>query len=227
MKRPTRLFGAAFTTLFLMGSLVACRQVAEAPTPARVVRVAAVGNSITFGAGIEDRARDSYPAQLGRLLGKGYDVRNFGVSGRTMLKKGDYPYWAEDAFAAAKAFEPDVVVIMLGTNDTKPQNWQYRDDFMADYEAMIDAFAALSSKPKIWICYPPPAFAVQWGIREAVIAGEVMPMIDRIAREKGVSVIDVHAVLEGRGDLFPDAIHPGAEGAGVMAAAVAEALTRG
>lgn len=188
------------------------------------LKVAAVGNSITFGHGIEDRDHNSYPAQLGRLLGERYAVRNFGVSGRTMLKKGDFPYWDEQDFQDALAWEPDVVVIKLGTNDTKPQNWQYSDEFVADYEAMIDVFAALPSKPKIWICYPVPAFEERFSIRGEIITEEVIPMIDRIADHKQVPIIDLYKALDGRGDLFPDGIHPDTEGAGLIAEAVAEEI---
>ena len=58
-------------------------------------RVACVGDSITYGSGIADRAHDSYPAQLEQIL-KQYDtaweVDNFGVSGATLLTNGDLPY---------------------------------------------------------------------------------------------------------------------------------------
>jgi lysophospholipase L1-like esterase len=199
----------------------------EAPTPpsaTRVIRVAAVGDSITHGRGIEDRERHSYPAQLGRLLGPRYDVRNFGVSARTMLRRGDHPYWREAAFEAAKAFAPDIVVIKLGTNDTKPQNWRYRDEFAADSAAMVDAFAALPSRPKIWICAPAPAFSTRGGIRDAVIRDEVVPMIQRVAADRRVAVIDLYAALRGRATLFPDGIHPNAEGARLIAETVARAI---
>src|SRR4051812_7771397 len=86
------------------------------------IKVACVGDSITFGAGIKDRDKNSYPAQLQGLLGSGYEVKNFGVSGATLLKEGDKPYWKEKAFEAAKKFEPNIVIIKLGTNDSKPQN---------------------------------------------------------------------------------------------------------
>ncbi len=78
------------------------------------IRVACIGNSITKGSTIPDRPRDSYPSQLQRMLGDHWIVRNFGVGGRTMLKKGDYPYWNEEAFVQAKAFNPDVVILKLG-----------------------------------------------------------------------------------------------------------------
>ena len=118
------------------------------------IRVACVGDSITYGASIKDRANNNYPVVLGRSLGQGFVVRNFGVSGATLLKKGDFSYWGRPEFGLATQFNPHVVVIKLGTNDTKPQNWKHADDYTVDYEAMIDHFAALPAKPKIWLCSP-------------------------------------------------------------------------
>ncbi|HOV77962.1 MAG TPA: GDSL-type esterase/lipase family protein, partial [Sedimentisphaerales bacterium] len=103
---------------------------------AQAKHVACIGDSITYGSGIADRANDSYPAQLQRIL-RQYDpawqVSNFGVSGATLLRRGDKPYIRESAYTAALASKPDIVVIKLGTNDSKPQNWQYKEDFVADY----------------------------------------------------------------------------------------------
>jgi lysophospholipase L1-like esterase len=111
------------------------------------IRVACIGDSITFGSGIKFRSRDSYPAQLGRMLGNEWQVRNFGVSGATMLKNGDKPYWEQQALGDALAYNPHVVVIKLGTNDTKPQNWKYKDEFISDYADMIGHFKRLSAQP--------------------------------------------------------------------------------
>lgn len=82
------------------------------------IKVACIGNSITYGSGIPDRPRDSYPSQLARMLGEKWEVRNFGVGGRTLLKKGDFPFWKEEAYSQAKAFLPDVVIIKLGEENT-------------------------------------------------------------------------------------------------------------
>ncbi len=192
--------------------------------PAEKIRVACVGDSITFGAGIQDRKRNAYPARLDRLLGEQWDVRNYGVSGRTMLKKGDHPIWRERAYREAKAFKPHIVVIVLGTNDSKPQNWKYRDDFAADTAAMVDDFRALQPKPAVFLCRPVPVFKTRWGINEAVVAGEIIPLIDRVAREKGTGLIDLHAALDGKGSLFPDHVHPDAAGAKIMAETIAAVL---
>jgi acyl-CoA thioesterase-1 len=190
---------------------------------ARVIRVACVGDSITFGSGIENRDVNSYPAQLSRYLGKKWDVRNFGVGGATLLKQGDRPYWNETAYKQTLAFVPDAVIIKLGTNDTKPQNWAYKRQFITDYVALINSFKALGCH--IWICLPVPAFPERWGISDDVIKQETIPMIRDIAQQTDVSVIDLYQALAGRADLFPDQIHPNAQGAGVMARTIYTALT--
>ena len=103
------------------------------------LRVACIGNSITHGSGIDMQEQNGYPAQLQRLLGSDYYVRNFGVGGRTMLQKGDHPYMIEQAWRDAQQFRPDIVVIKLGTNDSKDYNWNaHKQDFEADMQAMID-----------------------------------------------------------------------------------------
>ena len=114
--------------------------------------VACVGDSITYGAGISNRTYNSYPAQLGRMLQKfdsRWGTRNFGVSGATLLRNGDLPYIRQGAYSQALAAEPDAVIIKLGTNDSKPQNWALKEDFISDYLFLIDSFAELPSKPKI------------------------------------------------------------------------------
>ncbi len=192
------------------------------PSP---IKVACIGNSITYGAGIADRPRDSYPSQLQRMLGDRWVVRNFGVSARTLLKKGDYPFWNEEAYAQAKAFLPDVVVIKLGTNDTKPQNWKFRNEFYADYKAMVKELKALPSHPQIFLCKPVPAYAVQWGINDSVIVHGVIPAVEKLAKNEKLAVIDLYTALSGKPSLFPDHIHPNPEGAGLMAKTIYKALT--
>ena len=86
-------------------------------------RVACIGNSITYGYGLKNRSEECYPAVLGIMLGENYTVENFGISARTLLNKGDHPYMQEKLFTEARAFHPDIVIIKLGTNDTKPHNW--------------------------------------------------------------------------------------------------------
>ena len=188
------------------------------------IRIACVGDSITYGAGIKDRQNFNYPLVLGKSLGKKFDVRNFGVSGATMLKNGDYSYWERPAFKQATDFNPHVVVIKPGTNDTKPQNWQYSEEYVLDYEAMIDHFSSLPAKPKIWLCSPAPVYQTRWGISEEIVVGGVIPKVRDLATRKGLPIIDIYSVLSNKPEMFPDKIHPNASGAKEMADAVMSAI---
>jgi lysophospholipase L1-like esterase len=189
---------------------------------AEPIKVACVGDSITQGAGA--KSGQSYPSQLQALLGDGYKVGNFGVSGRTLLKKGDFPYWKEKKYQDALAMEPAIVVIMLGTNDTKPQNWKFEAEFEADYRELVKSFQALKSKPKVFVCRPVPVPGQgNYGINEENIQKEI-PRVDALAKELGCGVIDMHAALEKFPELLPDRVHPNTAGAGEMAKAAAKAI---
>lgn len=186
------------------------------------VKVACVGDSITQGAGAKGNA---YPKQLQALLGEKWNVGNFGVSGRTLMDKGDHPYMSEKAYQNALAMKPDVVIIMLGTNDTKPQNWKFKDTFVVDYTKLVASFQALESKPRVYVCRPCPVPGKgNFGINEAGVQ-EQIPLIDKLAEDMGLGVIDMHAALVDTPELLPDRVHPNAAGAGKMAEAAFKVLT--
>jgi len=188
------------------------------------VRVACVGDSITFGAGVAGRETNAYPAVLGRMLGAKFEVRNFGRSGATMLKAGDLPYWLTEQFKAATAWAPDVVIIKLGTNDSKPQNWAHRDQFAIDAGAMLAHFRTLPSKPLVYLCLPVPVYQDRWGINETTVAGEVILELQLVAKAARVPLIDLHAAMSRRAEVFPDGVHPNAVGASYLAQAVYYAI---
>ena len=178
------------------------------------VKVACIGNSITQGVGVKNQFQDSYPGILSQWLGKEYDVRNFGFSGRTMLMNGDRPYMKEQMYQDALAFNPDIVTIKLGTNDTKTMNWPtHGQEFEGDMRTMVKAFQALPSHPKIYLCYPVPPTKVQWTINDSTIVQEIIPAIDRIAANMKLEVIDLHTPLLPYPQCFPDCVHPNEEGA--------------
>ncbi|MFH0758158.1 MAG: GDSL-type esterase/lipase family protein [Bacteroidota bacterium] len=194
------------------------------------VRIAFVGNSITYGAGLSNPATQSFPAKVGDLLEEVYGdtcvVGNFGVSARTMLKHGDFPIWDEPAFTQALNFKPNIVVIALGTNDTKPYNWdEYGDEFYGDYMSMIDTFKRINPYTGFFVCYPPPAFEIVWDIRDSVIVHGVIPAVEQIAAETGAALINFYTPLTDSVHLFPDYIHPDVEGSAVMARIVVERFT--
>ena len=189
------------------------------------IKVACIGNSITYGYQILNRARDSYPAVLGQLLGDGYEVKNFGFSARTLLIQGDRPYMKEKMYQDALTYNPQIVVIKLGTNDTKPQNWKYKKAFTRDLRKMVVAFQKLSSVPKIYLCYPAKVYNKGWGsINDSIITHEVIPMINQVAKQMGVAVIDLHTVTSNMSAQFPDKIHPNAVGAAVLAKTVCSSI---
>lgn len=214
----TRFFTAASLVAVLL--LSGCIGMRHAVPP---VRVACVGDSITYGSGLPDRAHMAYPAVLGRLLGPRYLVVNFGVSGATLLKNGNKPYWKQPALAQAADFQPQIVVIKLGTNDSKPANWAHRDEFAADAAALVDYFMRLPSKPAVWICLPLPAFSHAYTIDEKNLV-EIRAILRQVAAEKHLPVIDPTPVFAGRRELFRDGIHPNPAGAKLLAETIADAL---
>ena len=189
------------------------------------VRVACIGNSITFGAGIRNRSRDSYPSVLARMLGDSYWVKNFGVSARTMLNKGDHPYMNEPAYKNALAFNPNIVVIKLGTNDSKSFNWKYKADFMKDAQTMIDAFKGLPSQPKIYLCYPSKAYLTGDGINDDIISKEIIQKIKKLPTKNDLSVKVLHTAMDGMPQNIPARIHPTQKRAHVMAKAVYQSIS--
>ena len=191
----------------------------------KTIKVACVGNSITEGSGLKNPQQESYPSVLSDLLGEEYEVRNFGYSGRTLLNKGDRPYMKEDRYRNALAFNPDIVTIKLGTNDSKPQNWQYKDEFKKDLETMVTAFQELPSKPEIYLCLPAPSVAVTWGINDSIVYNEVIPYIREVAASKNTHLIDLYTPLKPYPEYFPDNVHPNAEGAKRIAEVIYETLT--
>ena len=218
------------------------------------IRVACLGNSITDGFGIDMASAYGYPAMLQKKLGADYWVRNFGVSARTMLNKGDYPYMNEPAWRDALDFQPDIVIIKLGTNDSKPENWQYGTEFRQDLEQMIFTFrpdlqqyasmpakkaqkamakalakaaksGAAPAKPRIVLCTPIPAFKSTWNINDSVIINGIIPIQQEIAAKYGLEVIDLHTLYANDGDkMLSDGIHPDGKGAARMADIIADAL---
>lgn len=217
-----RLSGVHFVLMMCIGSV----SVSAAGETAVVTRIACVGDSITRGAGTDFPDWESYPMQLQRMLGKeAYEVGNFGISGSTLLNSGNQPYQKQKAFAEALKFKPDVVVIQLGTNDTKPDNWKLKAEFVADYRDLVRQFLELQPRPRIYLSLPPFVGRVgqYGGINEAGIL-EQIPMIEQVAAESGAAVIDVHGAFLNRDDLLSDHVHPNRAGAEVLAKTVYVAL---
>jgi lysophospholipase L1-like esterase len=203
--------------------------------------VACIGNSITDVHGIDMATAYGYPAELQKILGENYWVKNFGVSGRTMLNKGDMPYMNEIAWQDAQAFRPDIAIIKLGTNDSKPQNWQHADEFRQDLEQMILTLCPeleqpakkskkaqhtksqpSNPKPQIILCTPIPAIKTTWDINDSIIVNGIIPIQQEVANKYGLKIIDLHTLFANDGDkMLSDGIHPDGKGARRLAEIIA------
>ena len=201
------------------------------------IRVACVGDSVTYGFGIPHFSKNSYPAALQRLLGDGYCVNNYGYSGRTACLMGDRPYRAETLCTKSREFAPDIVVMELGANDSKTGNWgirvagviAYPEQFAWDLKELIAMYQSLPSHPQVYVASPLPAYAdgtgkVRYGIQPDVIRNEILPITQRVAADTGAKWIDLYSVFDGRTELYSDGLHPTAEGAALLAQTVYDAI---
>lgn len=191
-------------------------------------KVACIGDSVTYGMRLEDREHESYPFQLGLLLGSEYDVRNFGHNGATLLQKGHRPYTTLEEYRKALEFSPDIVIIHLGLNDTDPRDWpDYSDDFIIDYRNLIGSFRKTNCNVRIWICLLSPIMPGHprflSGTRDW--RNQIQSRIRQLAATDDVGIIDLNSALIDRTDLFPDNLHPTAEGASIIARTVFSAIT--
>ncbi len=205
----------ASTIAFVLSSCLTVRA-------AEPIRVACVGDSITFGWGIDNREVNSYPAQLQALLGSGYQVGNFGHSGATLARNTDRPYWSQPEFSRAREFKPNIVVIKLGTNDAHPARWdKIKDEFVPTFKQLIAAFRELNEHPRVYVCLPVPSFEG----RKLNIETGVIPLVRQACREADAPIIDLFNPLVDRAAMFPDKLHPDAAGSGLMAAIVHHAIS--
>ncbi|WP_428228665.1 GDSL-type esterase/lipase family protein [Flavobacterium sp.] len=192
-------------------------------------KIACIGDSVTAGYLLNNPSTESYPSQLQVFMGNQYEVKNFGYSGATLLKKGSTPYFKTEKCAEAIAYHPDIAIIHLGLNDTDPRNWpNYKEDFDADYSWLIDTLKKQNPKVKIYICKMTPIFnehpRFKSGTRDWF--WQIQEHISAIAKANNTGLIDLHEKLYDRPDLFPDALHPIKEGATILAQTVYSTITQ-
>ncbi|MBQ2907518.1 MAG: sialate O-acetylesterase [Bacteroidales bacterium] len=216
------------TTLFGQQSTSISQRLGDLETP-RLIKVACIGNSVTYGYGHENPDSTSYPSQLAVMLGDDYEVGNFGKSGATLLRKGHRPYNEQEEFKKALEFAPDIAIIHLGLNDTDPRNWKYyKKEFISDYIAIIEAFEKVNPNIEIYICRMTPIFHWHHRFKKGTRDWywEIQETIENIAENIAeVKIIDLQEVLYHRPDLMPDALHPNPEGANLIAQRVYSAIT--
>jgi len=179
-------------------------------------RVACIGDSIT--------ELSTYPNDLQTMLGANYNVSNFGVSGSTVLRNSYKPYINQEAFQRAKDFLPNIVVILLGTNDVRADIYRSIDNFVADYEQLVREVQALESKPEIFLVNPPPIFDNELNLNNTNLLEDVIPRIEQVAKELGLTTIDVYTPLANHPEYFVDGVHPNNEGARLIASEIYKAI---
>ena len=169
-------------------------QAAEA-VPERYV-VACVGDSITEGIGATSPVLYSYPAQLQKLLGERYEVHNCGSGGTTLLKSGDFSYRKQSRYRESRTCNPHIVIIMLGTNDSKPQNWAKKEQYVPDLVELIQVYQKLESKPRVYVATSATVPQALDGITDEVVTGEVVPLQKEVARQTGCEAVSYTHLTE-------------------------------
>jgi acyl-CoA thioesterase-1 len=216
MNRKMKLLAIGVAVMIVLSGIAAYGVIAinTAPHP---IRVACVGDSITQGSG--------YPQKLQMLLGSNYTVRNFGVSGSTVSLNSTKPYMNQTVFRRAEDFDPEIVVIMLGTNDANSEIAHSEDNFEADYTQLVTSFEDLEGNHLIWVVKSPPIFSNNSSYNNTYLANTVIPHIDNIATQMDLPTVDMYSAFGNHSDYFMDGVHPNAEGATLIASNVYDAIT--
>ncbi len=216
MRLQSKGFAAAIAVIILVASMASYIVVTQL-NGKRTIRVACVGDSITSDA--------NYPSDLGVLLGNGYEVVNFGVGRTTVSLDFEKPYMNQTLALYAHLFKPDIVIIMLGTNDAFLSE-QQRSNFINDYTTLITSFQKLSSKPQVYLVLSPPVFDNIIGLNASVVENEILPLIRQTASSLDLPLIDAHTPMLGHPEYFKDGVHPNDEGAKIIAKQVFNAITQ-
>jgi lysophospholipase L1-like esterase len=223
-----RHFSSFITHTRLASSLVAIGVLGLANSLPAQIRVVNSGDSITAGAGASTPQR-AYSAVLAGLLGSGYAVQPQGTGGSTALSNGQPSYVDTPTFTASIAANPNIVTILLGTNDSKAANVARLDEFVSDYVSLIDRYRALPAAPQVYIALPPPA--VELGnsdISGSAVANEIIPLVFEAARQRNLRVIDLNTPIAASFNTYiTDGVHPNDEGHRVIATQMRDAILSG
>jgi len=215
--RLTIIFSVLLT--FLLG-LSSCVDKDRGREQLAILKIVCLGDSITYGHKLADPSHESYPARLRQLAHGSWDVLNLGVNGATVLKKGDIPITTQKAYQRVIRSEPDVVVVILGTNDTKNINWQHIDQFVGDYTALIKKLQGLPSKPRVIVCTVPPVFANYANGINVQHEEKINILVKKVVSMTKVDFLDLYTPLSKESFLFADGVHPNAQAAQEIASLV-------
>ena len=214
-------------SLFILTVITCCsnNKLLARQAPFDTIRIACIGNSITYGARLANPAEDSYPAVLQHLFdGNNITVKNFGISGATMIKFGQPNVWKQ--LDKIKLYLPNVVIIMIGTNETVSgdrKNWEHISDFENDYYDFLSQLKSLASHPIVYVCSPTDMVLATPGLSESRLQDlslrrtrlwKLRKKVSSIARVSGVHFIDLTPKFKGKPQLITpgDGVHPNKAG---------------
>lgn len=187
------------------------------------IRISCVGDSLTYGSGvIKTREVDSYPAKLQKKLGTSHLVSNFGVRNATASADGDLPYIGSDQYKKSLESEPNIVLLMLGTNDSKTYNWNAKS-YEEGIKSLVQTYKNLDTNPTVYLMISPYCFSLdgsdiaEYQVQPKVVAGKIRDIVEKVAAEEGVEVIDLYSVTVGKEEHYRDGIHFDAEGYKIIA----------
>ena len=192
------------------------------------IHFACIGDSITWGAGVYySRNKDSYEAVLNKKLGNEYQVLNYGLNGRTLLKEGDMPYTKERFYKITHDINVENYIIMLGSNDSKPFNWVHAGEnginYVNELKDFVNSYLELPSHPTVYLMQPPKAYPIN-GVIPYEINDDNIKIIGSLVKQVGdelnLKVIDLYSVTENHPEWYPDGVHPNKEGNLAMAEAI-------
>ena len=187
------------------------------------IKIAAVGDSLTYGYGLENRQQDAYPSILLELLGSHYQVANYGLSGRSLLSTSDYPYLKEKNAQQSLESDADIVIIMIGSNDSRAAYWN-KEQFIKEYRDLVKGYIKLPSQPEVFILAPPYVPTSRFGLNNEVIRDEIQQIVEDVATELGVHFINLYPITEGHPEYYSDGLHLTPLGNRVIAKAIFSAL---
>ncbi|CRH87591.1 GDSL-like Lipase/Acylhydrolase [Chlamydia trachomatis] len=173
---------------------------------AGAIKVATVGDSLTYGYGLENREQDAYPSILADLLGSHYQVSNFGLSGRSLQSTADFPYFNEKNAQLSLESDADIVIIMIGSNDSRGPYWS-KARFVSEYREMVERYINLPSHPDVFLVVPPFVPTSRFGLNNAIIRDELQEIIPKIAQEFDLSFINLYPLTEGKEAYYSDGLH--------------------
>ncbi len=216
------------TGKIVLGAVLLSAALASTAPAADTTRYVCIGNSITYGYGLA-KVTQAYPYLLQKMFRINYltttiplvtdTVFDFGINSCTLLKEGDKPYWTQPDFTATFSIRPSLITVILGANDTKDSNWVYGANFATEYGQMLDTFAHIATKPKLFACLPATIFSNTFSppLRDSILISYIIPDIKAQAQQRSIPIIDVHTPTLSKSAMYIDGVHPDSNGQKLLA----------